>query len=128
MTGSNEVDPRRLKEWLADGFEIAVLDVRDLGAFTRGHLWLAVNTPYARLELRVRRYVPRPATRMVLCDEDDGLARRARPDGNSRDETGFLDPLLEIAQSGVTPADEILALYDGAWNGDVTPVFEKLAY
>jgi hypothetical protein len=45
LTGSNEVDPRRLKEWLADGFEIAVLGVRDLGAFTRGHLWLAVNTP-----------------------------------------------------------------------------------
>jgi len=64
----------------------------------------------------------------VLAMAKDGLARRARPDGNSRDETGFLDPLLEIAQSGVTPADEILALYDGAWNGDVTPVFEKLAY
>jgi glutamate--cysteine ligase len=64
----------------------------------------------------------------VLAMAKDGLARRARPDGNSRDETGFLDPLLEMAQSGVTPADEILALYDGAWNGDVTPVFEKLAY
>ena len=64
----------------------------------------------------------------VLAMAKGGLARRARPDGNSADESGFLDPLFEIAQSGVTPADEILALYDGAWNGDVTPVFEKLSY
>jgi glutamate--cysteine ligase len=64
----------------------------------------------------------------VLAMSKGGLARRIRPDGNSADETGFLDPLFEIAQSGVTPADEILALYDGAWNGDVTPVFEKLSY
>lgn len=97
MTGSNEVDPRRLKEWLADGFEIAVLDVRDLGAFTRGHLWLAVNTPYARLELRVRRYVPRPATRMVLCDEDDGLARRA---AEALKHMGYNN--ISILQGGVT--------------------------
>ena len=64
----------------------------------------------------------------VLAMSKGGLARRIRPDGNSADETGFLDPLFEISQSGVTPADEILALYDGAWNGDVTPVFEKLSY
>ena len=64
----------------------------------------------------------------VLALAKDGLARRAMPEGKSADETGFLDPLFEIAQSGVTPADEILALYDGAWNGDVTPVFEKLSY
>ncbi|NQV55320.1 MAG: glutamate--cysteine ligase [Rhodospirillales bacterium] len=64
----------------------------------------------------------------VLDLAKDGLKNRAKLDSGGQDETSFLNPLLEIARSGITPAEEILALYDGEWGGDIAPVFEKLAY
>ena len=57
-----------------------------------------------------------------------GLQRRARADACGIDESGFLDPLLEIAESGETPAERKLALFHGAWNGNVDPVFREFAY
>ena len=54
--------------------------------------------------------------------------RRARATGYRQDETCFLDTLMEIAESGVTPAEELLALYHGRWNGSVDPVFRDFAY
>ena len=74
---SRRVTAKTLKDWLTDGEEIALLDVREEGAFGRGHLFLAVNLPSSRLELSVGRLVPRPSTRIVLCDEGDGLSERA---------------------------------------------------
>ena len=44
------------------------------------------------------------------------------------DETGYLAELEEIADSGMTPADRLLELYNGPWQGDVTPVFDAFAY
>ena len=57
-----------------------------------------------------------------------GLRRRARADACGSDEAGFLDPLLEIAESGQTPAEHKLALFHGEWNGSVDPVFRAFAY
>jgi glutamate--cysteine ligase len=57
-----------------------------------------------------------------------GLRRRAKFSGGLVDETGYLSELEEIAESGLTPADRLLALYHGRWNGDVTRVYEELAY
>jgi glutamate--cysteine ligase len=53
---------------------------------------------------------------------------RARATGYGKDETCFLDPLMEIAESGVTPAEELLARYHGRWSGSVDPVFREYAY
>ena len=44
------------------------------------------------------------------------------------DETGYLSDLDEIAESGITPAERLLELYNGPWNGDVRRVFEDFAY
>jgi len=63
------VDPRTLKTWLHDGQEIALLDVREAGQFGERHLFLAIPVPYSRLELDVRRLVPRLGTRVVLVDD-----------------------------------------------------------
>src|SRR5207302_5212163 len=41
------------------------------------HLLWARSLPLSRLELDFARLVPRPATRIVLCDQGDGLAERA---------------------------------------------------
>ena len=44
------------------------------------------------------------------------------------DETVYLRELEEIADSGVTPAEQLLDLYHDRWQGDVTRVFEEFAY
>jgi rhodanese-related sulfurtransferase len=75
MTGS--VDAKTLKGWLSDGKEIALLDVREFGRYGEAHLFFAVSLPYSRFELGLPSLVPNPATRLVLCDEGDGVAERA---------------------------------------------------
>jgi rhodanese-related sulfurtransferase len=57
--------------------EVALLDVREEGAFSNSHLLTASNAPLSRFERLVPALVPRRATRIVLCDEDERLAQRA---------------------------------------------------
>jgi len=64
----------RLKE---SGSEIALLDVREQGAFARGHILLASNAPLSRLEIDAPRLVPRRGACVVLCDGGDGPAAPA---------------------------------------------------
>jgi rhodanese-related sulfurtransferase len=71
------VSPHALKAMLADGRELALLDVREELIFSRGHLLHARSVPLSRLELRIFRLVPRRATRIVLVDDGDGLSARA---------------------------------------------------
>ena len=72
------VSARQLKSMLHDGGEIALLDVREEGVFAKRHLLLAASAPLSRLELRVPLLVPRRATRVVICDGDEGLAQSRR--------------------------------------------------
>ena len=65
------------------------------------------------------------ATR-VLGIARDGLRARACLRGGL-DETGYLDPLDEIAAGGPTQAEAWLGLYHGAWNNDVRPIFPAAA-
>lgn len=53
---------------LADGLEIAFLDVREIGPFGTGHPLLAANLPRSQLELCMAQLVPRNTTRIVLTD------------------------------------------------------------
>jgi len=57
-----------------------------------------------------------------------GLAQRARLDGVGLDETRFLKPLFQIAETGMTAAEDLLFAYNGRWNGSVDPVFREYAY
>ena len=72
-----KVDARALKAMLADGRELALIDVREELPFSQNHLLFARSVPLSWLELRFGRLVPRRTTRIVLCDDDDGLAERA---------------------------------------------------
>ena len=74
---AKRVSPESLRSMLTDGGEIALLDVRDQGPCGRGHPLLATNVPVSGIELTIRRFVPRLSTRIVLCDDDDGLADQA---------------------------------------------------
>src|SRR5690348_8836947 len=60
-----------------DGRELALVDVREELIYSQGHLLLARSAPLSRLELKFAQLVPHRATRIVLCDDDDGLAARA---------------------------------------------------
>ena len=71
------ISAQALRAMLGDGGEIALLDVREGGVFARSHLLVATNMPLSVLELRVPALVPRRDTRVVLMDDDDGLAQRA---------------------------------------------------
>ena len=57
-----------------------------------------------------------------------GLARRARRDHEGEDETQYLDALDELVARRITPAEELLEKYHGAWGGSVEPVFDEYAY
>jgi len=57
-----------------------------------------------------------------------GLQRRARTNVRGQDERVFLETLVEIAESGQTPAERKLALYHGPWQGDIDRVFREFAY
>ena len=71
------VTPAAVKTMLGDGGELALIDVREELIFSRSHLLWARNVPLSRLELRFARLVPRRTTRIVLIDDNDGLAQRA---------------------------------------------------
>jgi glutamate--cysteine ligase len=64
----------------------------------------------------------------VLEIARSGLGRRARLSTAGEDETHFLDPLFSIAQSGRSPADELLDAYRTRWAGNIDPLFSDYAY
>ncbi len=57
--------------------EFALIDPREQGVFTRGHLLGATNLPFSSLELLIGKTVPRKSTEIILCDDGDGAAARA---------------------------------------------------
>ncbi|NND44422.1 MAG: glutamate--cysteine ligase [Xanthomonadales bacterium] len=57
-----------------------------------------------------------------------GLAARGRLNAAGDNETGFLAPLQETAETGLTPAERKLELYRGEWRESVDPVFSEFAY
>jgi rhodanese-related sulfurtransferase len=66
-----------VKAMLGDGEELALVDLREELIFSQNHLLWARNVPLSRLELRFARLVPRKSTRIVLCDDNDGVVERA---------------------------------------------------
>jgi rhodanese-related sulfurtransferase len=77
MAGIQAIDIATVRGWLADGGEVAFIDVREEGPHCDGHPLLAVNLPYSRLELDIERLVPRKSSRVVLVDGGAGVAERA---------------------------------------------------
>jgi rhodanese-related sulfurtransferase len=71
------IEPHALKAMQADGEELALVDLREELIFSQSHLLFARSMPLSRLELKFARLVPRRSTRIVLCDDGDGLTERA---------------------------------------------------
>ncbi len=64
----------------------------------------------------------------MLTIARDGLKQRDHLSGGLVDESGYLDELFNIADSGITPADRLLALYHGRWQGDLSHLYAEEAY
>ncbi|CAN6818856.1 unnamed protein product [Brassica oleracea] len=58
----------------------------------------------------------------VLKLAKDGLERRGYK------EVGFLNAVGEVVRTGVTPAENLLDMYNGEWGQSVDPVFQELLY
>lgn len=72
------IDKATLIDWLGDGAELAILDIRPTeAAGPYGLPFVATNLPAERLEAEIDRFVPRRAVRTVLVDGGDGSARAA---------------------------------------------------
>ncbi len=91
-------------------------------------LELRSNAPRLGLKAEVRGRSLRDIARELLNISYEGLSARGRLNSTGDNETGFLLPLQETVDSGLTPADRKLALYHGDWNGSVDPVFSDFAY
>ncbi len=66
--------------------------------------------------------------REVISISRGGLKRRNRLNGDGIDESQFLAPLDEVLAKKATLAEDLLALYNGRWNGSVDPVFAEYQY
>ncbi len=70
----------------------------------------------------------RDIARQLLDLAHAGLARRQRLDAGGENETGFLNTLREIVDSGQTPAERKLAAWKGPWQQSLDPLFREFAY
>ncbi|RDJ04621.1 rhodanese-like domain-containing protein [Rhizobium grahamii] len=71
------IDKATLTDWLGDGLELAVLDIRPVEEVGYASPLFATNLPAERLEAELDRFVPRRVVRTVLVDGGDGAAEAA---------------------------------------------------
>jgi glutamate--cysteine ligase len=82
---------------------------------------LALKTPFRNGTLR-------DLALQALKISAAGLQRRNERNANGADESIFLTPLIDFAETNETPAERKLKLFHGEWNGSVDPVFREFAY
>ena len=86
------------------------------------------DVPRQALKTRFRNGTVRDVALEVLKIARLGLNNRKAGDLAGADESGFLNVLQTIAESGECPAEEKLKLYETKWNRSVDPVFKEFAY
>ena len=86
------------------------------------------QVPTTALKTPFRNHTVQDIANDVLCLSHGGLKSRARLDSVGMDESHFLKPMFQIAESGLTQAEELVAAYEKRWNGNVDAVFTEYAY
>jgi glutamate--cysteine ligase len=89
---------------------------------------LRSDVPRTALATKFRRRPLRDWAMDVLAIAQGGLERRDRRDGFGETEAHFLNTLHLIAESGKTPADELLHRYRTDWQSSVDPMFAEYSY
>ncbi|MFC7334294.1 glutamate--cysteine ligase [Rhodocista pekingensis] len=82
---------------------------------------LGLDTPFRGGTLQA-------VAKQVVAIAREGLRARARMAGMGDDESHFLETLAETAESGITPAVEMLRKFEGPWAGNIDRVYEEYAY
>jgi len=80
------------------------------------------------LQARAGRHSLHDYARDLVGIAAEGLRRQELVDGDGRDESVYLEPLAADVADGVTPADRIVALWTGAWAGNVERLVEHATY
>jgi len=117
--------------WVGILYEQSSLDaawdmVKDWTAEERQRL--RDEVPKLGLKAMIRGRSVQDIAKAALKLSRGGLDARDAHGCRGKSEAAFLDVLDEIAESGRTAAENLLALYRGSWNGDITRVFRDLAY
>jgi glutamate--cysteine ligase len=100
--------------------------VKNWSAEDRANLKAAV--PTQALKAKFGKGTVRDLALEVLKIARAGLNARKAGDLAGTDESGFLNVLQTIADSGECPAEEKLKLFHGKWGGSVDPIFKEFAY
>ena len=74
---AEKISPTETATRLGNGQEIALLDVREIMRFGKGHVLRATNLPLSGLELSVVNVIPRRTTPILLMDDGDGRSELA---------------------------------------------------
>lgn len=122
--------------WVGLLYDDAALDaawdlVKDFSMVERNALRDQVPKLGLRVPARIgadRNGTLRDLAREALKISAAGLQRRAVRNSKGADESRFLDPVIEVVESGQTAAERKLALFHGEWRGDIDRVFREFAY
>ena len=119
--------------WVGVMYDQGALDaawdlVKDFDAETREAL--RVRASVDGLQAQVGDIRMLDLARQAVAISHQGLKARARPGagGMIPDETHFLNALTESIDTGQAPADELLAQYNGEWQGDLNRIFAEYSY
>jgi len=91
-------------------------------------LKLREDAPRLGLRAKIRGRSVQSVAMELLDLAANGLSFRNRLNSAGDTETGFLSPLQDVAERGITPAERKLALYKGEWQESVDPLFTECAY
>ena len=92
------------------------------------HDFLRAQTPKTGLATPFRGKTLAAWGREVVAIAHAGLKARRQLDAQGNDETRYLAPLDRAVASGLAPADELLARWQGEWKGSFAPLFREYAY
>jgi glutamate--cysteine ligase len=84
--------------------------------------------PRTALRTSIRSTSALEVARRALAISRAGLERRGIVDSEGRSEARFLEPVEIILREGCTPAEELLARYEGAWAHSTAPMFKEFAF
>ena len=135
MRGADGVPWRRLPAlpafWVGLLYDDVSLDAAwDIAKHWNAHERQALRDDVPKLGFKARikdRYLFEIAKECIKLAHE-GLRRRGHVDHLGRDESRHLEPLERIIESGQSPAEEMLAKFNGAWQGSVEPAYSEYAF
>lgn len=89
---------------------------------------LRMAVPKQGMQVEFRNTTGQELIKQLLKIAAGGLKKRGRVDCEGNDERVFLEPLIELALAGRTPADFKLDQYHGAWQESIDPLFKDYAF